>query len=86
MAVIKDKWKVFSIQQCFSTEMSDAAAVKLFDGLSDCGSSIEIESYLQDDFRLNKWAPFENMDNDDFVEHLVALAEHAQVVAGTPEV
>jgi len=85
MATIKNKWKIFSIQQCFSTELTDTEAVELFDDLLELEESIEIESYLQDHEHLIKWAPFEYMPDREFVEHLEALAEHAQIVANTAE-
>lgn len=85
MATIKNKWKIFSVRQCFSTELTDTEAVELFDDLLELEESIEIESYLQDHEHLIIWRPFEGMTFNEFVEHLEALAEHAQIVAYTAE-
>ncbi len=84
--IVENKWKIFSIRQCFSTELTDTEAVELFDDLLELEESIEIESYLQDHEHLIKWVPFEYMPDREFVEHVEAQAKYAQMVANTPEV
>lgn len=86
MITIANKWKVFSIRQCFSTELTTEQAVELFDNLMKLDGSSAIFNYLQNNDYLVKWAPFEYMTDCEFVEHIEAQAKYAQMVANTPEV
>jgi len=83
---IKAKWKVFSIRQCFSTEMSESEAKTLFDGLVSLDGSDEIERYMESHNELVQWFPLEFMMATEFVDHTEAQAKYAQEIAGTPEV
>lgn len=85
MATVKNKWKIFSVQQCFSTEMTDEQAVEVFNTLLALDDADEFGRYLQNNIHLVIWSPFEGMTFNEFVEHLAALAEHAQIVANTAE-
>ena len=83
---VENKWKIFSVRQCFSTELTELQAVEVFDNLLKLDGSDEIFRYLQDHEHLIKWAPFENMPDCEFVELVEAQAKYAQMVANTPEV
>jgi len=86
MFTVENKWKIFSVRQCFSTELSDLQAVEVFDNLLKLDGSDEIFKYLQNNDYLNRWAPFECMPDCEFVEHVEAQAKYAQMVANTAEV
>lgn len=77
--MIKDKWKVFSMRQCFSNEMSDVECLVHFNSLMAQDTYDDVQKYL-DDVDLIPWHPFEFMHDGEFVEHISANAQYAQSV------
>lgn len=48
MSTVENKWKIFSVRQCFSNELTDSQAVEVFDNLLKLEDSTAIESYSRD--------------------------------------
>jgi len=78
--ILKPKWKVFAVGQCFSTDLTKDEAIKVFDELYQLDDSDDIQEYLDDNDELLQWHPFEDMSPSEFVEQIAALAQHAQDV------
>lgn len=77
--MIKDKWKIFSMRQCFSNEMTESECLAHFDALMAQEDTDGCRKYL-DDGDLIPWHPFEFMHDGEFVEHISANAQYAQSV------
>ena len=81
--MIKDKWKVFSMRSCFSTEMTEEECVQHFDALGLCDMNFELEDYMATT-GLVQWHPFEYMPATEFAEYLEANAAFAQATEEKP--
>lgn len=79
--MLKDKWKVFAMRQCFSNEMTEVECVKHFDVLSEREDADDLDNYMQG-LSLIPWRPFELMCVDEFADHVAGLAADAQNVEG----
>lgn len=77
----KDKWKIFAMRTCFSTEMTDAECIEHFNAIEETDSPDDAKTYL-DDVDLIPWHLFEYMHDGEFIEFIMAHAQYAQDVAG----